>query len=69
MEQGCRGVKIKIGLDDLGRDIQRIRRIRELIPSDIEFMVDANMEWGRCYPDRSSDGRPAGNLVLGTHAT
>ena len=45
LEQGCRGIKIKIGLDDLQQDIQRTRSIRKLIPSDVEFMVDANMRW------------------------
>ena len=43
--QGYRGIKIKIGLDDLQQDIQRTRSIRKLIPSDVEFMVDANMKW------------------------
>lgn len=45
LEQGYRGIKIKVGLDDLERDIQRTRSIRNLIPSDIKFMVDANMKW------------------------
>lgn len=45
LQQGYRGIKIKIGLDDLQQDIQRTRSIRKLIPSDVEFMVDANMKW------------------------
>jgi L-alanine-DL-glutamate epimerase-like enolase superfamily enzyme len=45
LRKGYRGIKIKIGLDDLQQDIQRTRSIRKLIPSDIEFMVDANMKW------------------------
>ena len=45
LEQGYRGIKIKIGLDDLEQDIQRTRSIREMIPRDVEFMVDANMKW------------------------
>jgi L-alanine-DL-glutamate epimerase-like enolase superfamily enzyme len=46
LKQGYRGIKIKIGLDDLEQDIRRTRSIRKLIPSNIEFMVDANMKWG-----------------------
>ena len=46
LEKGFQGIKIKIGLDDLEQDIQRTRSIREMIPRDVEFMVDANMKWG-----------------------
>lgn len=45
LAEGHRGIKMKIGLDDLDADIKRTRAVRELIPKDVEFMVDANMKW------------------------
>jgi L-alanine-DL-glutamate epimerase-like enolase superfamily enzyme len=45
LAEGHRGIKIKIGLDDLDADIKRTRAVRDLIPQDVAFMVDANMKW------------------------
>lgn len=42
---GCTAMKIKIGESwgtQLGRDLDRVRRLRELAGDDIELMVDAN---------------------------
>ena len=39
---GVKGVKIKIGQDDVADDIERIRQVRQLIGQEISLMVDAN---------------------------
>lgn len=44
-EAGCAAMKIKIGQDwgaNLTRDLDRVRRLRELAGDDVELMVDAN---------------------------
>lgn len=42
LKRGFNAVKIKIGSEDLNRDIERIKAVREFIGPDITFMVDAN---------------------------
>ena len=42
LERGFNAVKIKIGQPNLSEDIERIAAVRELIGSDVTFMVDAN---------------------------
>ena len=42
LDSGYNAVKIKIGLENLEEDIERIKAVRELIGKDIKFMVDAN---------------------------
>ncbi|TDD29557.1 mandelate racemase/muconate lactonizing enzyme family protein [Kribbella turkmenica] len=42
MEQGFRGVKMKVGGGPLGEDVQRIRAVRAVIGPDAPLMVDAN---------------------------
>jgi len=42
LDRGFNAVKIKIGQPTLNEDIERIRAVRDLIGSDVTFMVDAN---------------------------
>ena len=42
LDRGFNGVKIKIGRPELQQDVERIRKVRDLIGPDITFMVDAN---------------------------
>lgn len=42
MEQGFRGVKIKVGAPTLEEDVARIQAVRETIGSEALLMVDAN---------------------------
>ncbi len=42
MEQGFRGVKMKVGCDTLAEDVVRIEAVRSAIGSDAALMVDAN---------------------------
>lgn len=42
MEQGFRGVKVKVGGGPLSEDLQRVRAVRNVIGDDAALMVDAN---------------------------
>jgi L-fuconate dehydratase len=42
---GYRQVKIKVGAEYLGDDVQRVRLVRETIGPDIRLAVDANQVW------------------------
>ncbi len=41
-EEGFRGVKIKVGSPEAGRDLERIEAVRRAIGSKVQLMVDAN---------------------------
>jgi L-alanine-DL-glutamate epimerase-like enolase superfamily enzyme len=45
LDQGYRGVKIKIGSPDPNTDLERIAAVRKAIGPKIKFMVDANGKW------------------------
>ncbi len=45
LERGFRAIKIKVGRDRLGEDVERVAAMRELLGEDIPLMVDANMRW------------------------
>lgn len=59
MEQGFRGVKVKVGGGPLSEDVRRIRAVRQVIGAEAELMVDANQAFdfaealrrGRAYQD------------------
>lgn len=42
VEQGFKGVKIKVGYKTLDEDIKRVKIVRQAIGDDIDLMVDAN---------------------------
>ena len=42
LAQGFRAIKIKIGDGSLARDIETVSRVRDIIGSDVELMVDFN---------------------------
>ncbi len=42
VEQGFRGVKIKVGFSTLAEDIKRVKIVRDAIGDDVDLMVDAN---------------------------
>lgn len=42
LDRGANAIKIKVGQPDLADDVARVKAIRELIGSDVSFMVDAN---------------------------
>ena len=45
LEAGFRAIKMKVGRERLGEDIERVAAIREALGPDIPLMVDANMKW------------------------
>lgn len=59
MEQGFRGVKVKVGGGPLSEDLQRVAAVRHVIGDDADLMVDANQAFdygealrrGRAYDD------------------
>jgi len=42
LKAGFNAVKIKVGRSDLSEDVRRVAAVRDLIGTDITFMVDAN---------------------------
>ncbi|HEY9336387.1 MAG TPA: mandelate racemase/muconate lactonizing enzyme family protein, partial [Kribbella sp.] len=45
--EGIGGIKIKVGLPDNRRDLERVAAVREHIGADVPLMVDANQQWDR----------------------
>ncbi len=45
LDQGMRGIKLKVGHADPSIDVDRVRRIRELLGDDVWIAVDANQKW------------------------
>ncbi len=41
-KRGFKAVKIKVGSENVERDVQRIKKVREAVGSDIKIMIDAN---------------------------
>jgi L-alanine-DL-glutamate epimerase-like enolase superfamily enzyme len=42
VEQGFRGVKIKVGRPELAEDLDRLRAVRQSVGDDVAIMIDAN---------------------------
>jgi mandelate racemase len=42
VEDGFRGIKIKVGGSDVAKDVAVVRQVREIIGSDVALMVDYN---------------------------
>jgi L-alanine-DL-glutamate epimerase-like enolase superfamily enzyme len=45
VDQGWRGLKMKVGKTELAEDHARVRAVRKSIGPDIKLMVDANSKW------------------------
>ncbi len=55
IREGFDVLKVKVGKDDIEKDIRRIRAIREAAGTDIQIRLDANQGWGqkrRCVPSK-----------------
>lgn len=44
VEEGVRTIKLKVGMDPV-RDVETVRRVRELVGDGIDITVDANQGW------------------------
>lgn len=47
VEAGIGGIKVKVGQPDRSLDLDRVRRMREHLPAEIDLMVDVNQQWDR----------------------
>mgnify|MGYP003325737338 FL=1 len=45
LAQGFQAIKMKVGRDELGQDIERVQAMRKFVGSDFPLMADANMRW------------------------
>lgn len=45
VDDGFRGVKIKVGKPDAAEDVERVALVRRLVGPDMPLMVDANQAW------------------------
>lgn len=45
LDRGFDAMKLKVGSDDLERDLRRVRIIRDVVGPDATLMVDANQQW------------------------
>ncbi|MFC1996317.1 mandelate racemase/muconate lactonizing enzyme family protein [Chloroflexota bacterium] len=45
LDHGFRAIKMKVGMEHLRQDLDRVQAVRELLGPDIPLMVDANMRW------------------------
>jgi L-alanine-DL-glutamate epimerase-like enolase superfamily enzyme len=61
--EGFRAIKMKVGRDALGEDIERVRRMREHLGDDFPLMVDANMKWSADQAIRAGRAFAEFNLV------
>jgi L-alanine-DL-glutamate epimerase-like enolase superfamily enzyme len=47
VEEGWRGVKMKIGKEDPREDVARVEAVRAALGEDIDLMIDVNQRWDR----------------------
>lgn len=45
LEQGFRGIKIKVGKENAGEDVRRLEAVRNAAGPDVKIMIDANQAW------------------------
>lgn len=45
LDRGFRAIKMKVGMPQLGEDVERVRAIRDVLGPGLPLMVDANMKW------------------------
>jgi L-alanine-DL-glutamate epimerase-like enolase superfamily enzyme len=45
LDHGFRAIKMKVGMENLRQDLERVQAVRALLGPDLPLMVDANMRW------------------------
>jgi L-alanine-DL-glutamate epimerase-like enolase superfamily enzyme len=45
LDRGYRAVKMKVGRDDPGEDLERVAAVRRLVGPGVRLMLDANQKW------------------------
>lgn len=53
VEAGFSAVKLKVGSDDLRRDVARVGLAREILGADRKLMIDANQRWDLATAERA----------------
>lgn len=59
VEEGYESVKLKIGLNGIEEDIERVRAVRNAVGDDIELRADANGSWERDEASRAVEALAA----------
>ena len=52
VKRGIGGIKLKVGLPDWKKDIERVSAVRKALGDDVPLMVDANQQWDRARAQR-----------------
>uniref|UniRef100_UPI00262E3696 mandelate racemase/muconate lactonizing enzyme family protein n=1 Tax=uncultured Salinicola sp. TaxID=1193542 RepID=UPI00262E3696 len=63
LENGIKGVKIKVGQPDSRIDLQRVEAVRKHLGDDVPLMIDANQQWDRATALRFGRAMEPYNLV------
>lgn len=63
LEQGIKGIKIKVGQPNVREDIKRVEAVRQHIGDDTPLMIDANQQWDRATALRFGRAMEEFNLV------
>ncbi|WP_110643116.1 mandelate racemase/muconate lactonizing enzyme family protein [Salinicola sp. CPA57] len=63
LENGIKGVKIKVGQPDMRIDLQRVEAVRKHLGDDVPLMIDANQQWDRATALRFGRVMEQYNLV------
>jgi len=54
LERGFRAIKMKVGRDNLGEDVDKVRAMREMLGDGFPLMADANMCWSADHAIRAA---------------
>jgi len=54
IERGFRAIKMKVGRDKLGEDVDKVRAMREMLGDGFPLMADANMCWSADHAIRAA---------------
>jgi L-alanine-DL-glutamate epimerase-like enolase superfamily enzyme len=52
VKRGIGGIKLKVGLPDWKKDIERVSAVRKALGDEVPLMVDANQQWDRARAQR-----------------
>ncbi|WP_110687854.1 L-talarate/galactarate dehydratase [Salinicola aestuarinus] len=63
LDNGIKGVKIKVGQPDMKVDLQRVDAVRKHLGDDVPLMIDANQQWDRATALRFGRAMEPYNLV------
>lgn len=56
VERGFRTLKLKVGVSDVQRDVERVAAVREAVGDDVSIRLDANGGWTQSAAEQAIDG-------------